>query len=186
MKYISLLRGINVSGQKKINMDDLKSLYEKVGLQDVVTYIQSGNVIFSSDNKNKPDLCALPDLCTLIEKAIEKKYKFHVPVEIRTHRELSNIIKNCPFGSVDIEQEGTKVLVTFLSSKPLKGKLGKALEYAATSEKLVLEGKEVYLYCPNGYGKSKLSNTFLEKTLGVGATTRNWKSVNQLYELSMS
>ena len=180
MKYISLLRGINVSGQKKIKMDDLKSLYEKIGLQDVVTYIQSGNVIFSSDNKSKPDLC------TLIEKAIEKKYKFHVPVEIRTHRELSNIVKNCPFGSVDLEQDGTKVLVTFLSSKPLKDKLAKALETVAASEKLVLAGKEVYLYCLNGYGKSKLSNTFLEKTLGVGATTRNWKSVNQLYELSMS
>jgi len=179
MKYISLLRGINVSGQKKIKMDNLISLYEKIGLQDVVTYIQSGNVIFSSDKKNKPDLCAL------IENAIEKKYKFHVPVVIRTHREISNIIKNCPFGSVDLEKEGTKVLVTFLSSKPLKGKLAKALESAAASEKLVLAGKEVYLYCPNGYGKSKLSNTFLEKTLGVGATTRNWKSVNQLYELSL-
>jgi len=179
MIYISLLRGINVSGQKKIKMADLKSLYEKLGFQDVVTYIQSGNVIFSSANKKKSDLS------TLIENAIEKKYKFHVPVEIRTNSEISKVIKNCPFGSVDIESEGTKVLVTFLSSKPLKNKLENALEYSAATEKLVLKGKEVYLYCPNGYGKSKLSNTILEKKLGVGATTRNWKSVNKLYELSL-
>ena len=179
MKYISLLRGINVSGQKKMKMSDLKSLYEELGFQDVLTYIQSGNVIFNTEIKSKSDLSEL------IENAIDNKYKFHVPVEIRTNSEISKILKNCPFGSVDIEHEGTKVLVTFLSAKPLEDKLEKVLEYVTETEELVLKGKEVYLYCPNGYGKSKLSNTFLEKKLGVGATTRNWKSVNQLYELSL-
>lgn len=178
MKYISLLRGINVSGQKIIRMADLKALYEKLGFQNVLTYIQSGNVIFDSDIKN------ITELNKKIENAIERKYKFCVPVELRTSREILNIIKNCPFGSVDLEQEGTKVLVSFLSATPLKDKLEKAQEYAADSEQIVLKGKEIYLYCPNGYGKSKLSNTFLEKKLGVGATTRNWKSVNKLYELS--
>ena len=179
MKYISILRGINVSGQKKIKMVDLKSLYELLGFQDVVTYIQSGNVIFDAAVKNKADLKAK------IEEAIEEKYKFHVSVEIRTNREIGDIIKNCPFGSVDLAEDGTKVLVTFLFSKPSEVRVSDIQKYVVAPEKLVVRGKEIYLYCPKGYGKSKLSNTFLEHKLGVEATTRNWKSVHKLYELSV-
>jgi len=179
MKYISILRGINVSGQKKIKMGNLNSLYESLDFQNVVTYIQSGNVIFDATIKNKADLK------TKIEEAIAKKYKFHVPVEIRTNREIGDILKNCPFGSVDLLGYGTKVLVTFLSSKPSEVRVSDIQKCVVAPEKLVLRGKEVYLYCPNGFGKSKLSNTFLEHKLGVEATTRNWKSVHKLYELSI-
>lgn len=179
MKYISILRGINVSGQKKIKMLDLKLLYESLGFQDVVTYIQSGNVIFEASDKN------VSNIKTLIEEAIEKKYKFYVPVEIRTNREIENIIKNSPFGAVDLAKDGTKVLVTFLGAKPDKVKVSTVLGCVVLPEKLVVKGREVYLYCPNGYGKSKLSNTFLENKLGVEATIRNWKSVYKLYELSV-
>ncbi len=105
-------------------------------------------------------------------------------MEIRTKLEFENIIKNNPFGPVDLVDEGTKVLVTFLRSKPNKVKVSNILKYVVSPEKLVVKGTEVYLYCPNGYGKSKLSNTFLENKLGVEATTRNWKSVHKLYELS--
>lgn len=178
-KYISILRGINVSGQKKIKMADLKSLYELQGFHNIVTYIQSGNVIFDATVKDKTDLK------TTIEKAIEKKYKFHVSVEIRTNNEIENIIKNCPFGSVDLVEDGTKVLVTFLSSNPTRAKVADVMKYVFAPEKLFIRGKEVYLYCPNGYGKSKLSNTFLENKLGIEATTRNWKSIHKLYELSI-
>ena len=179
MKYISILRGINVSGQKKIKMSDLKSLYELLSFQNVVTYIQSGNAIFDATVKNKVDLKAK------IEEAIEEKYKFHVPVEIRTRREIGDIIKSCPFGLVDLVEDGTKVLVTFLSSKPSEVRFFDIQKYVVAPEKLVVRGKEAYLYCPNGYGKSKLSNTFLEHKLGVKATTRNWKSIHKLYELSV-
>lgn len=179
MKYISILRGINVSGQKKIKMLDLKSLYESLGFQNVVTYIQSGNVIFETSDKNKSNVKML------IEDAIVKKYKFHVPVEIRTKREIESIIKNNPFGTVDLVKDGTKVLVTFLSSIPDKVKVTEVLSKVVTPEKLVIKGQEVYLYCPNGYGVSKLSNSFIEKKLEVEATTRNWKSVHKLYELSV-
>lgn len=94
-----------------------------------------------------------------------------------------NIIKNCPFGSVDLKEQGTKILVTFMSSVPLKSRVDEVQRCAAASEKFVLKGKEIYLYCPNGYGKSKLSNTFLEKKLSVKATTRNWKSIQKFCEL---
>jgi uncharacterized protein (DUF1697 family) len=179
MRYISILRGINVSGQKKIKMADLKSLYELLGFQNVVTYIQSGNVVFDTTLKMKSDIKAK------IVKAIETRYKFHVPVEIRTNREIGDIVKNCPFGSVDLEEDGTKVLVTFLSSKPSETRISDVQKYVAPPEQLVVRGKRVYLYCPNGYGKSKLSNTFLENKLGVEATTRNLKTVYKLYEISV-
>ena len=130
MKYISILRGINVGGQKKIKMGDLKSLYELLGFQNVMTYIQSGNVIFDATVKNKFDLK------TKIEKAIEAQYDFHVPVEIRTNLEIGDIIKNCPFGSEDLTENGTKVFVTFLSSKPLEVRISNILKYVVAPEKL--------------------------------------------------
>jgi len=178
MKYISILRGINVSGQKKIKMADLQLLFESLGFENVVTYIQSGNVIFDSTAKNNIDLRLI------IEKAIKKKYKFHVPVIIRTKTEFEKVIKNLPFNSIDLERDGTIVLVTFLAEKPSKVKQTEILQYVKSPEKLVLNNKEVYLYCPNGYGKSKLSNNFIGNKLCVEATTRNWKSVHKLVELS--
>jgi len=173
-----MLRGINVGGQKKVKMEDLRSLYESLGFQNICTYIQSGNVIFE---------CELTNMAVLkaeIEKAIEEKYQFHVPVEIRTDQELKQIINNCPFDSIDINEEGAKYLVTFLSSIPLESKVSEIHKSVSAPEDLVVSGQEIYLNCPNGYGKSKLSNTFIESKLGIKATTRNWKTVNKLYELS--
>ena len=179
MNYISILRGINVGGQKKIRMADLKSLYESLGFENVVTYIQSGNVIFDAKVRS------MARSKTTVETAIEEYYGFHVPVEIRTRGDIEKIIHNLPFEVVDFEENGTKILVTFLSSKPSAEKLTSIQPYVKAPEELVVIGTEVYLYCPNGYGKTKLSNTFLEKKLGVEATTRNWKTVQKLYELSV-
>ena len=179
MKYITLLRGINVSGQKKLAMRDLASLYESLGFGSITTYIQSGNVIFTSIEKN------VSILKNTIERAIEQKYKFHVPVEIRTHDELKNIIKNCPFGEIDLSINGTKVMLTFLSATPSKATIDSVMPYLTLAEELRIIGKEVYLYCPQGYGKTKLSNNFLEKKLDLTATTRNWKTILKLYELSI-
>lgn len=178
MKYVSILRGINVSAQKIIKMAELKFLYEEHGFQNVVTYIQSGNVIFDANDKDKSKLKKN------IENFIEDKYKFHVPVEIRSHREISNVIKHCPFDSVNLAESGTKILVTFLASKPPRAKMDDLLKHVIEPEKLVIKDTEIYLFCPNGYGKSKLSNTFIEQKLGISATTRNWKSVHKLEELS--
>jgi len=177
VKYISILRGINVSGQKKIKMADLKVLYESLKLSNVITYIQSGNVIFDSAIKNKNTLKSI------IEEAIKKQYHFHVPIILRTKTEFDQIIKNLPFKSIDVEKDGTIVLVTFLSSKPTKANLSDIQQYVKSPESLVIHNTEAYLYCPNGYGKSKLSNTFLEKKLDVEATTRNWKSIHKIIDL---
>jgi len=178
VKYISMLRGINVSGQKKIKMTDLKDLYLSLGFEGVSTYIQSGNVIFQSSGSDKKDLKIA------IEKAIGEKYNFHVPVTIRTEKELKEIADSCPYEGAEIEENGTKILVTFLASSPSIENQEILKEYVKAPEKLTIRGSEIYLYCPNGYGKSKLSNTFLENKLGISATTRNWKSVRKLCYLS--
>lgn len=180
MKYISILRGINVGGHKKVKMADLKSLYETQGFESVTTYIQSGNVIFES-TKNLNKTSARDS----IEKAIEEKYGFHVPVDIRTNKELEQVVENCPFEEALSEENSAKVLVTFLQSTPSKQNQNLLLKLVKPPEKLTIQGEEVYLYCPNGYGKSKLTNTFIENKLDSSATTRNWKSVKKLYELSL-
>ena len=177
-KYVSILRGINVSGLKKIKMADLKRLYEQLGFENVLTYIQSGNVIFESPSGNKATIK------NNIETAIKEAYNFDVPVKIKTGLEIQNIIKTCPFKDLDIEKDGTKVLVTFLYSNPPSTVVINIKKYVVTPEVLIVKGTEVYLYCPNGYGKSKLSNTYIEKKLGVVATTRNWKTVLKLDTLS--
>ncbi|RLL51168.1 DUF1697 domain-containing protein [Mariprofundus sp. EBB-1] len=178
MKYISILRGINVSGQKKVLMADLKKLYHSLGFEDVTTYIQSGNVIFQSSGIDKNDIK------DTIEQAITAKYGFHVPVIIRTEQELIEVFDNCPYEEAKIETNGTKIFVTFLQSEPSRENQETLQQYVKAPEKLTIHGSEVYLYCPNGYGKSKLSNTFLENKLAVSATTRNWKSIIKLCELS--
>ena len=180
MKYISILRGVNVSGQKKIKMADLKILYEEQGFKNVITYIQSGNVIFEA----KANL-AIERIKEMIETAIETKYTFQVPVDIRTNQELKQIIEKCPYEEIQEEKNGTKILVTFLQNTPLDKKVELLLEYVKSPERLIIQDREVYLYCPNGYGTSKLTNVFIEKKLGISATTRNWKSVKKLYELSI-
>ena len=176
MTYISLLRGINVSGQKKILMADLKALYVSLGFCDVLTYIQSGNVIFSSE-------LGVDKIVTLIEKAINKQYGFEVPVQVREVEVFEKLIVECPFREFDLVEEGTRVMVTFLAKLPSEENVVKLMTYVKEPERLVLHGRQIYLHCPNGYGKTKLSNTFIEKKLGVTATTRNWKSVVKLYEL---
>ena len=176
MQYISLLRGINVSGKKKIIMKDLKALYESLDFQDMLTYIQSGNVIFKSDE-------AETILIEKIEKAIVQQYGFDVPVQIREVSHFGNIIKACPFSMLDLIEEGTRVMVTFLEKEPCKENIEKLMTYVQEPEHLVLVGREVYLHCPNGYDKTKLNNNFIENKLKVKATTRNWKSVVKLYDL---
>ena len=175
--YISLLRGINVSGQKKIKMAGLVSLYEALGLKKVRTYVQSGNVIFDSAAGGARKLSQK------IEEEIQKVFGFSVTVLIRTAAELQDVAENNLFlkkKATDI----TKLHVTFLSEKPDKAAL-KQLETIETGgDAFEVAEKHIYLYCPNGYGRTKLSNTFFEKKLKVAATTRNWNTVTALLEMA--
>lgn len=178
--FISILRGINVSGQKKILMADLKVLFENLEFEDVSTYIQSGNVVFSADEKSTGQ-----DLARKIEAAISEKYSFHVPVIIRTAVEIENILAVNPFlKDVNIDRE--KLHVTFLEEIPEQEKLESIKSFDFPPDQFVIIGKEVFLHCPDKYGETKLSNKFFENKLKVSATTRNWKTVNKLVEMAIN
>ena len=175
--YISLLRGINVSGQKKIRMANLKSLYESLGLANVQTYVQSGNVVFVSDEE-EPE-----KLRKSIEDQIEKAYGFSVPVLLRTAEGFQRLIGSRHFRR-ERSENPSRVMVTFLYDFPEQSKLIVLSVPENETCEFVFTDQEIFLFCPDGYGRSKLSNNFFEKKLGVTATTRNWKSVLALYEMA--
>ncbi len=176
--YISLLRGINVSGQKKIQMSSLKALYEALEFKGVITYIQSGNVIFRVRKK-----ASQQDLSKRIEEKIREKYGFDVPVVIRTLGEMKKTLSVNPFldkKGIDTE----RLYVTFLLEMPTQADRKSIEKFDCLPDKFIIVDKEVYLQCPHGYGKSKISNNFFENKLKITATTRNWKTVNTLVELA--
>ena len=176
--YISLLRGVNVSGQKMMKMPDVKALYEELEFKDVITYIQSGNIIFKAGKKISEQ-----DLSKKIAERIRRKYGFDVPVTIRTLAEMKKTISLNPFlKKKEIDRE--RLYVTFLEEKPTKEGQKKLEEFDPSPDKFIIVGREVYLHCPNGYGNSKISNNFFESKLKITATTRNWKTVNTLVDLA--
>jgi uncharacterized protein (DUF1697 family) len=177
--YLSLLRGINVSGQKTVKMDALKEMYEDLHFVNVRTYIQSGNVIFEGKKSNRKDLEML------ISNQLQKHFGFEVPVIILESGELKDITARNPYRD-DMTKDISYMHVTFLSSKPAPVTLATINKVASPGEELTITDKAVYLYCPNGYGKTKLTTTFLEKTLKVGATTRNWKTALELLNIAES
>lgn len=174
-KYISLLRGINVSGQKKIKMADLKLHYESLGFTNVRSYIQSGNVVFCSDEVNNKGIKEI------IEHKIEEVYNFTVPVLILSKREMEQIISKVPFdlNVIDI----TKLAVIFLEATPDKSLVKEILPFSTKTEHFVIIKNVIYFNCTIGFGKTKLTNNFFEKKLKLTATSRNWKTTNKLLEL---
>lgn len=177
-KYISILRGINVGGKRKILMADLKELYQSLGFENVITYIQSGNVIFEA--KEKEGSRAFPKK---IEEAILKEYGFEVPVIIRSVDEIKNIISINPF----LKKEDVKIenlCVTFLSDIPNEENLQKINAYNYSPDLFQIIDNNAFIFVAGKYHQSKLTNNFFEKKLVVSATTRNWKTVKKLLELS--
>jgi uncharacterized protein (DUF1697 family) len=177
MKYIALLRGINVSGQKMIKMKDLIKVFESLGFINIKTYLQSGNVIFEHE------VVDILELTDKIENKIIEAFGFTVKTIILTNDELESIINSNPLlNGSDIDQD--KLHVTFLSEKPEQSKLDNLEIKKEIEEKFMIILKEVYLYCPNGYGRTKLNNAVFEKKLKVIATTRSWKTVKNIFDLS--
>ena len=175
-KFIVLLRGINVSGQKKIKMSDLKSLFEDLNFTNVQTYIQSGNVIFSAKEKSNKKVE------DKISSAIKSKFGFDVHVVVVTPEVIEHVIQSNPF--LEKKKDAEKLYVTFLSENPSAENIKKLNTIDYSPEEYIIDGNYIYLFVPNGYGRAKLNNNFFESKLKVFATTRNWKTVNQLFELS--
>jgi uncharacterized protein (DUF1697 family) len=174
---ISMLRGVNVGAHHRIKMDALRALYEPLGLRDPQTYVQSGNVVFRTD---KRDLVAL---AKRIEDAIERGFGFRPTVILRTSGELREVIARNPFAKRR-GIEPSRLLVYFLASDPGAETRDKVLSLKTEPEELRMDGRELYIYFPNGMARPKLSWAVLEKTLKVPGTGRNWNSVTKLLDMA--
>jgi uncharacterized protein (DUF1697 family) len=174
---ISMLRGVNLGPHNRIKMDALRAVYESLKFEGPRTYVQSGNVIFRTKEKNTSQLAAE------IRTAIEKKFKCSPEVILRTAEELRKAIAATPFADRPNLEPG-KILVTFLAAAPpLEAQAGfdKFKDYP---EEVHLKGRELYIYFPNGAGRSKLPWSAVEKLLKVTGTARNWNSVKAMLEIA--
>lgn len=174
--YISILRGINVSGHNIIKMDQLKQLMMNLGFENVQTYIQSGNIIYQTKQKDTTKLSES------IIKTIQKDFGYDVPVITLSINILEKIIQNNPFTK---NATDTSLLhVTFLNAIPDTEKIKLLKSVDTKNDTFEIIEQAMYLLCQNGYGNTKLSNTFIENKLKVGATTRNWKTTNELLNMA--
>jgi uncharacterized protein (DUF1697 family) len=174
---ISMLRGVNLPNHNKIKMDTLRALYESLKLEDPRTYVQSGNVIFKTREKNSAALAKK------IQNAIEREFGCRPEVILRTPDELRKAIAASPFagrGSL----EPSKILVTFLTGEPSPQARATLLKLKDHPEELHLQGRELYIYFPHGVGRSKLPWSSVEKLLKTTGTARNWNSVSNLLAIA--
>ncbi len=174
-KFAALLRGINVSGQKKIKMAELKELFESLSFENVTTYIQSGNVVFHSVINDKAKLKGK------IEKAIFDHFGYEVSVLIRARKELIKILNDNPFISAEVDE--TKLYVVFLETKIDSAAEEMLITEKAKEDKFKIAGTEIYLFTPGGFGRTYYNNNYFERKLKLTATTRNWRTVKKLYEI---
>lgn len=176
---ISMLRGVNVGGHNKIKMEALRELYESLKLKSAQTHVQSGNVIFLSDDKN------LARLGQRIQDGIERNFGFRPEVVLRTSTEFRHVIARNPFASRH-GIDPARLLVVFLACDPGKPAGDKLLKLDTHGEELHYQGSELYIYFQNGIGKTKLSWPALEKVLNTPSTGRNWNSVIKMLAIAES
>ncbi len=171
--YIALFRGINVGGKNTLPMKDLSNLLEELGYKNVQTYIQSGNVVFQS-NKESPDKIAKN-----ISASVMERHGFAPKVLLLNSAQLQDAVDHNPFET----KEGKALHFFFLDSQPAKPNLEKLTTVKAVSEKFKLHKKVLYLYAPDGIGRSKLVAN-VESCMGVPVTARNWNTVKKLAEMT--
>ena len=170
--FIALLRGINVGGKRKVAMPDLKAVFTEAGAQDVTTYIESGNVVFTHQTRSPKKLAG--DL----EQRIEPATGLAVPAYLRNNQEWEAMIAANPFPDVD----PATLHVAFLEDRPTRGSFDSIDRAAFAPEEFELVGREVYLHLPNGMARTKLPQAL--EALGPPMTVRNWRTVTKLAELA--
>jgi uncharacterized protein (DUF1697 family) len=173
---ISFLRGVNVTGNHQIKMDALRALYVSIGLRDAQTCVQSGNVVCTTKEKN------LTLLARKIEDAIERRFGFRPEVVLRTASELRDVIARNPFAKRP-GIEPSKLLVTFLNKEPGREVREWVLTIKDEAEEVRVDGRELYIYFPDGMGRSKVWRA-VGKVLKNSGTGRNWNTVTKLNEMA--
>jgi uncharacterized protein (DUF1697 family) len=175
-RYVALLRSVNVAGHGRIAMNDLRESFGALGYGDVVTYIQTGNVLFSTSSKSEKAIAGA------IEERLAADFGDSPAVLLRTVPELVRIGSASPYAKAGADP--ARHHVTFLAEAPTKAALAALALPASGRDDLVVDGREVYVHTPNGYAETKYTGTFLERRLGVVSTTRNWNTVTKLCELA--
>jgi uncharacterized protein (DUF1697 family) len=176
MTYVTLLRGINVSGKHLIKMEQLRRSMEALGFERVETYVQSGNIVFDAKEKSAAAVAKK------ISARLYDEYGYTVSVLVKTADELTETMKKNGF----LKQKGVDpatLHVTFLYGAPGKAGLAKIAAIAAGADRFLAVDQQIYLFCPDGYGRTKLSNVALERALGLCGTTRNWRTVTMLVQM---
>jgi uncharacterized protein (DUF1697 family) len=177
--YVSLLRGINVGGNKLIKMDRLKALCERLGFESPKTLLNSGNVVFATDERIRKKLTAT------LEDAIEQEIGFRPTVVIRSAAELQKVVERNPFPKMAKADPGHLVWMAF-AAKPDTAAKARLAAVCSGPEEIEIAGEDAYITYPNGIGRSKLTNALLEKHFGVAGTARNWNTATKLLELIRS
>ncbi len=173
---VALLRGINVGGKNKLPMKDLATMFMDAGCSDVRTYIQSGNVLYRAEPALEEDIPSL------IGASILDRFGLQIPVVTRNGQELEDIVRRNPFAEHSGEPD--KLHVAFLSDLPDPVNVESLDPYHSPPDQFALLGREVYLYCPNGMARTKLSNSYFDSRLAATSTMRNWKTVLKLLDLA--
>jgi uncharacterized protein (DUF1697 family) len=176
--YIVFLRGVNMAGHNSLKMNDLSGLFVSLGFNDVRTYIQSGNVIFS-DQSGKSNT----ELAAIIEMAILKKFNFTIPAMIRNIDDLKNILRNNPFSNEENFNPG-RMSAILLHKETTQNQVDMVRNVDYPPDKFKVLGREIFVYCPNGFGKTKLYTNFFEKKMGVTGTARNWNTINAILQMA--
>ncbi len=174
--HVALLRSINVGGKNKLPMKDLVAIFGDAGCCSVLTYIQSGNVVFQA---NSSLARRIPEL---VADAIDSSFGYRVPILVRSAAALGQVVAENPF--IRSGADGKTLHVAFLAERPQAARSAALDPHRSAPDEFVLRKREIYLYCPNGYGKTKLTNSYFDKTLGTTSTVRNWRTVLKLLEMA--
>jgi uncharacterized protein (DUF1697 family) len=174
---IAMLRGVNVGGHNKIKMEELRSLCKTLKLRDACTYVQSGNLIFRTEERD------LEQLTERLQNAIKRKFGFRPDVVLRTASEMREVIGRNPFAKRR-GVEPNRLLVTFLAGEPAAEAHEQARKLDTSPEELRMDRREVYIYYPNGMARPKVSWATIERILKTSGTGRNWNSVTKIVEIA--
>ncbi|MGB8329831.1 MAG: DUF1697 domain-containing protein [Polyangiales bacterium] len=174
--YVALLRGVNVGGKNKLPMSSLVALFADAGCDDLQTYIQSGNVVFRA----KDDLAR--QIPGAISKAISDRLGLRVPVITRSIDQLRSLAGSNPFLSAALDP--TKLHVALLADKPDRSKIAALDPNRSPPDEFFVRGMEIFLHCPNGMARTKLTNAYFDSKLKTTSTIRNWNTIVKLLEIT--
>ena len=167
-----------MTGHNSIKMTELSMLYNDLGFTGIQTYIQSGNVIFRAKRET-----SVLEIEQRIEKEILSKFNYVIPTMVRTNMDVSLLFKRNPFLNEE-NFDAAKMAVIFLRETPSDSQINKVINISYPPDKFRISGKEIFIYCPNGFGKTKIYTNFFEKKMGVSGTARNWKTITSILQIA--